>query len=193
MLDRSHRSRGRLRWALAAVTLVTVSALLATGALASRGHRRPAHHSLQSVHLSAFTHPLRRARTAADEPAGGVLAAIFKNDGAENMVYVSREGSEYCLTVVHVGGFTSAGCAQPEVLNRKGGDLELKGAGTPLTVALLLPDGVDSATFTDTDGSEHTVDVENNVVARTDPNTESVRYLMPNGTPQSVHAEPSAE
>jgi hypothetical protein len=53
-------------------------------------------------------------------------------------------------------------------------------------MVILVPDGVETVTFIDKDGSEHTVPVTNDVVVRTDPSLASAKYVMPDQTPHTV-------
>jgi hypothetical protein len=195
VLYRSYQSGRRLRLILSAVAVLAVGALLATAALAFGGHRGSIHHhSLQKTHFSVFTHPPHstHARTAAAEQAGAILAEVDNSQGIENLVYVSREGTEYCVSVNQVGGMTAQACGRPETASSEGIEFAMGGKNTAPTVALLLPDGVSSATFTDTDGSEHTVAVQNNVAVRTDPNMASVHYVMPDHMSKTVKVTPPA-
>jgi hypothetical protein len=183
-----HRTdhHGRLRWAVPASVLVAAGVLLATGALAS-GHRSVKHpHHATAVHYSVFAHPLHHAKAKA-AAVGATLAAVINSEGVENEIYVSQKPGEYCISDNYAGGMTGEACGLTEAVNEKGLDLMMRGHNTVLTEALLLPDGVSQATFVDSDGTEHPVEVQNNVVLRTDPNLESVRYVMPDAMHESVN------
>lgn len=182
-----------MRRRLVGSTLVALVAgvLFATGALASSSHHsRTRHDSSPAIQFSVLARLHSRAKVA-NGPAKGALAAVFPSDGVENKLYVSEESGEYCLTMVQNGGLESQGCALPEVANVKGIELVLGSAHMPTTIALLLPNGVNSATFTDTDGATHVVDVHSNVVALSDADVASASYTMPGGVPESVKVPPA--
>jgi hypothetical protein len=177
--------QGRLVLALSALLLGTGFALLATGAFASRGEQGSARYS-KKARFSVFEHHSKRARAANAVAAGAVLATTVTSGGVENEVYVSREGAEICLSDNEVGGISGEVCGAPSIAADKGLDLTLRGIKAIPTVALLVPNGVQTATFIDNDGSEHPAEVENNVVVRTDPSITSVQYVMPGDTHESV-------
>jgi hypothetical protein len=164
---------------------VTVGGLLASGALASRKSRSIAHHHSSKVHFSVFKHHSKRARTANAVAAGAVLAAVIKTGGVENEVYVSHEGTEICLSA-NQSGESAEGCGDTSTAEEQGLSSLWKGQNVPLTMMILVPDGVETVTFIDKDGSEHTVPVTNDVVVRTDPSLASAKYVMPDQAPHTV-------
>ena len=177
------RFRVRLLLVLPVVLLATVGGLLASGALASRKSQSISHYS-KRAHFSVFEHHSKRARTAAAVEAGAVLAAVRTSGGVENEIYVSHEGTELCLSD-NEGGMRAEGCGSPSDAEEKGLEFVMRGGNTPLTMVLLVPDGVETATFIDKDGSEHTVAVTDDVVVRTDSNLSSVQFVMPGERPES--------
>lgn len=168
---------------------ITVAVLAATGAFASRKPPRST-----SIHFSVFSGAKNRTTAhAAAVPPGTILAATETNGGVKNEIYVRQESGEYCVLDVQAKVLSGTTCANPQTVGAIGLDLTIRGHNAVSTVSVLVPDGVHSATFVDADGAEHTVPVENDVVALADPKIASVHYVMPSGAAHTVEVPPAKE
>jgi hypothetical protein len=190
LLSLRHRA-----WLFAA--LAGACAALAASALAFQSHRAsrlrhtapPTH-----AHFSVFRRPHARTRSriATVTPAGTLAATQTSAEGADE-IYVRAEPGEYCLIDVRSTGSKAEACGERDVVGAEGLDLEFKGQNVAPTVALLVPDGVTSATYVDSNGAAVVAKVTNNVAVVSDWGVASVDYVMPNGEPRSlpIHSTPT--
>lgn len=162
-----------------AVTAALAMSLLA-GAFASGRH-------IPKVHFSIFSHPKtirahRAATSSVEPPSGAILAGVAQSNGAQNEIYAWHQTSqEDCLVIVEGGAAVTTACGRLSEAAENGVEVATKPAHGDPTITILLPDGVKSAIFTDSDGS-HLVDVVNNVAEYSAPGLVSASYTMPNGT-----------
>lgn len=168
------------------VALAAIGAtLVASVALATNSHP-----SVRTG-ISVFSHrPKALARIATsgslNPPPGAILASV----SGHNEIYAWHHAAgEDCVMNLHVHGAGGAVCgeaAKVEAVGTVGVFEEGEGATAPnspatLRVAALVPNGVNSVTFTDRSGTSYAVAVTNNVVESEDINISSVSYKLPNG------------
>lgn len=168
-----------------AIMATACGMVLAVGAYARNHRTRHAH-----VHrLSVFAHPLKRRAHAAyadakDLPAGAVLAEMFGS--AE--VYVSEEAGMLCLTVIEapLGG---SSCGRSNELQNEA-LLDVNVSSGHVRVGVLMPNGVNSVTLFDHDGTSRLVKITNNVAEVYDSNVASVQYKLPDGSTRTENIPP---
>lgn len=130
-----------------------------------------------------------RSATASGIPANAVLAGTSKADGQSNEVYAwERESGEYCLLDIEAVEARTVLCG-PKVTAEEHGLLfaEKSDEYAGDNVVALVPNGVDTATFTDKDGTTHVVKVTSNFVAYANSGgVASVRFTLPNGSSEET-------
>lgn len=178
---RTHRNRN-------IVGLCLALALASGGATAIAGaHSDPqgVRHSDQS-RFAVFSRRGHRARSASTTniPVNAVLAGTSNADGQSNEVYAwERAPGEYCLLdVEHVTARTvlcggRAGAEEHGLMLSEKSD-EYAG----INMVGLVPNGVNTVTFTDSDGTAHAIKVSNNFVDYANAGgVTSARFTLPNG------------
>lgn len=167
------------------VALAIVGVLVSAALAASTSKTKP---SVRRSHLHVFSHHLvRRARTASADsltaPSGAVLAAV--TDGTE--VYAQEKTSELCvihLTASEGGGEVCRAASLVEsegMVSVGGGGIASDGSLVSLHITALVPNGVKSVHFADTNGETYDLPVTNNVVTHEDTDVTSVSYSLPDG------------
>jgi hypothetical protein len=189
MLNKSRRIvKGRVRSAVAMLILVALASA-GTAALAG-AFAHPHRTSAKTYNHSGFAvfsrhHSGARTATASDIPANAVLAGTSKADGQSNEVYaMERAPGEYCLLDIENVEARTVACGAKVAAEEHGllfAEKSDEYAGT--NVVGLVPNGVSTVTFTNTDGTAHVVKVTNNFVAYANAGgVASTRFTLPNGS-----------
>jgi hypothetical protein len=135
-------------------------------------HGKPTRLNVFSRHLRVRT----RFAKASSLTGPSVLAGTFGG----MQVYLSERGGLICIRI-HEGITESAGCARREEVQDVG-DLNVHGSGTGrIGIVLVVPNGVESVTLFDHDGSSRQIRVRDNVVGAYDSQVESVTYSLAGG------------
>lgn len=204
-------ARRRTRhWALAGILVagVGVSSVMAITSVAAPRRNRPVARTprdLQRIkrNFAAFRDPLRHAHTSAASspvlPENAIVAAVV--GGRELTLFVGAPqqpqgvslqprqaaSEELCISDRQSsGGGGGIACSYVTTIEREGMVLETAGLRSS-SIAVLVPNGVSSATVIDSDGLSHELRVSNNVAEIEDASASSVSYTMPNG---SLHQQP---
>ncbi|MGN6372191.1 MAG: hypothetical protein ACTHM1_04275 [Solirubrobacteraceae bacterium] len=221
MSDKNLLSVRRLgRGALAALVALVVAGVgtalaltIGSGRTTHLQHARDASRNLVKAFV-VLEHRGARVATAGDSrvvPAGAVRAAtvgdlsVYVWERAPGERTLSRPGAAtepmVCEAFEIHGAVDEAGdgagCGPAGEIAKAGnvtfGQAPIPGTHTlsPMTVTALVPNGVESVRFTDTDGSSYDVKVTNNVVVVEDgklahPPATAVSYRLPDGKLQNV-------
>jgi hypothetical protein len=182
---RQHRPFATVAGIAAALSIGAAASALALG---GRTTRQP------KVTFSVLKHHGVRAttETSGPIPAGATLAAATNSNGIATEILVAElPNGEVCLTDLQVGKGSATACGRPAEVQQNGVEVGLGGPNTHPSMAVLVPDGVTSATVTYTSGSSYAQEVTNNIIAVTDPNVTSVSYTAPSGATKTFRVLPN--
>lgn len=182
----------KVTMALAAlIVLSAVGATVAT-AVATTGHGRVVRHRKAVParrRFAVLSHRVaRRAGVTLGIPLGSVGQAQFYVRERPGPLAVAvghaPPGPRLCLIeLAGTGG--GAACGPVAAAEREGIDAFSSEAGR-ITDAVLVPNGVTTVTFTDRNGTIHTVHVTNNFAAIEDANLATTHYVVPGGADMTI-------
>ncbi|MGP0100571.1 MAG: hypothetical protein ACLPUT_02985 [Solirubrobacteraceae bacterium] len=155
---------------------------MAGAALAAVGHPSNAHFSILSHPRTGLAHIA--SASGLNPPPGAILGTV---DGHSEIYAWQRSSEEVCVVDLQASGQGGIGCDKPSVAEAHGVTVALMPvAGSTLSVATLVPNGVKSVVYSDHSGASRTATVSRNVVAVEDPSLASIHYTLPDGTTETV-------
>jgi hypothetical protein len=183
----SRRSTGFVAVIIASLLL----GLMVAAALAS-GHST---HRLGFAVFSEKAHGHANARASAYQPLDGRAGqAILATEDEHSAIYAWNGAGpngpdELCVSDDEVTGFQDdTGCAPASYVEAHGLMIADKPVeGSPLSVAVLVPNGTSQVTFVSSNHSSTTVPVVNNVAALEGDSTTSLYYTLGNGAHETVN------
>lgn len=190
----------------AALASVVVLAGAAAGAVADANSGSNAPESDAMGSFSIFSHPptgLARTVTQSarvNAPPGAILAEsnadseIYALRKAGNQTVGSHVLSERLCVVDLQAGEGGEACGSARQVAENGVSVvNMPIGGAKLAVAGLVPNGVDSVTALDRNGTSYTVPVANNTFNVEDEALATVRYTLPSGETESIDIEALVE
>lgn len=192
------------RGAALIIVAAIASAVVAAMAYGSGGPSTTESDATASFRI--FSHPatgLVRAvsqQARLNPPPGAILA----ESNARSEIYALQKagaekvgshvlGERLCVIDLQPGeGGEACGSAQ-EVAKEGVSLVNMPVGGATLSVAGLVPNGVESVTATDLNGASTSVPVKNNTFTVEDDNLASVTYLLPGGKTESVNVKALVE
>jgi hypothetical protein len=184
-MRRTHLTRGIIASAL---VVIVATALLAT-ALASNSSS-----TKRGTDFAILTkEPAAKAASSQPGKIPAPATAVLATTSAGNEVYVYRnERDEICLRDSTYGQVTG-GCNPAEETEHDGEMMVVfSGHGSPATITL-VPNGVNTVTFTETSGASASVAVTNNVAIHVEATPGSVKYQLADGTTRTLQTAGAPE
>lgn len=179
--------------ASAAGVTLAINSALASGTAQTHNVRS---HGQFSVLKHAAHGKAHAAANDLSAPPGAILAL---SSGGTSVYALQRANGDVCVFDLTSGGGGGGGCATAADA-KSGVAITVRSAGSPPSMAVLVPDGVKEVTFARRDGTAVTVGVSNNAAEFADANLAAAHYILPDGSthtetvpaPQSTSLSPGA-